>query len=61
MPLVVFAGLSGDGHRAMVKNKNIRRRKNGACLAHFFVDGAGICFNEIRQMACFAFEANEIN
>jgi hypothetical protein len=30
MPLVVFAGLSGDGHQTMDKNENIRRRKNGA-------------------------------
>jgi hypothetical protein len=62
MPLVVFfAGLYGDGHRTMVKNENIRRRKNGACFAHSFVDGAGVCFDGIRQMACFAFEANRIN
>jgi len=35
--------------------------KKGAGNAHFFVDGARICFDWIRQMACFAFEANEIN
>jgi len=61
MPLVGFAGLFGDGHLAMVKNENIRRRKKGAGNAHSFVDGARICFDWIRQMACFAFEANEIN
>jgi hypothetical protein len=45
----------------MVKNENIRRRKKGTGNAHSFVDGARICFDWIRQMACFAFEANEID